>query len=107
MATTQVELVTPNGMLFTGQAEMVVCRTAGGDIAFLANHMPYVGALEAYPLRIVHPEGAATGNAGLAGAAVGDELRFDVQGGFVEVNDNRVIILCDAAEPAGTEAGTN
>jgi F0F1-type ATP synthase epsilon subunit len=36
----------------------------------------------------VHPEGGA------------DELRFEVQGGFVEVNDNRVIVLCDAAEPA-------
>ena len=57
MATTQVELVTPSGMLFSGQADMVVCRTAGGDIAFLANHMPYVGALEPHPLRIVHPEG--------------------------------------------------
>ena len=70
------------GCLFSGQAEMVVCRTAGGDIAFLANHMPYIGALEAYPLRIVHPEGAATG----------EELRFEVGGGFVEVSNNRVIV---------------
>jgi F-type H+-transporting ATPase subunit epsilon len=88
LATTQVELVTPSGMLYSGRADMVVCRTAGGAIAFLANHMPYVGALEPHPLRIVHPEGGA------------DELRFEVEGGFVEVNDNRVIILCDAAEPS-------
>ena len=47
MATTQVELVTPTGTLYSGQAEMVVCRTEGGDIAFLANHMPYLGALGA------------------------------------------------------------
>jgi F-type H+-transporting ATPase subunit epsilon len=87
MATTQVELVTPEGTLYSGQADMVVCRTAGGDIAFLANHMPYVGALEAYPLRIVHPESAPS-----------DELRFEVEGGFVEVNDNRVVILCDVAQ---------
>jgi F-type H+-transporting ATPase subunit epsilon len=89
MALTQVELVTPGGTLYSGQAEMVVCRTAGGDIAFLADHMPYVGVLEAYPLRIVHP-----------GGALGDELRFNVQGGFVEVNDNRVVVACDAADPA-------
>jgi F-type H+-transporting ATPase subunit epsilon len=89
MATTQVELVTPNGTLYSGQAEMVVCRTEGGDIAFLANHMPYLGALEAYPLRIVHPEGASAT----------DELRFDVAGGFVEVSNNRVILLCDEARP--------
>jgi F-type H+-transporting ATPase subunit epsilon len=91
MATTQVELVTPSAMLYVGQAEMLVCRTAGGDIAFLANHMPYVGALEAYPLRVVHPE-AGTG-------AGGEELVFDVKGGFVEVSGNRVVVLCDAAEP--------
>jgi F-type H+-transporting ATPase subunit epsilon len=90
MATTQVELVTPTGALFSGQAEMVVCRSAGGDIAFLAHHMPYIGALEAYELRIVPPEGAAGG----------DELRFRVGGGFVEVSNNRVIVLCDSAEPA-------
>ncbi len=102
MATTQVELVTPTGTLFSGQAEMVVCRTEGGDIAFLAHHMAYVGVLEPYPLRIVHPDNAATAEAGLGAGAAG-ELRFDVQGGFVEVNDNRVIVLCDAAEPAGTE----
>ncbi len=89
MASTQVELVTPTGTLFSGQAEMVVCRSGGGDIAFLANHMPYIGTLEPYPLRIVHPEGAG-----------GDELRFEVGGGFVEVSHNRVILLCDSAERA-------
>jgi F-type H+-transporting ATPase subunit epsilon len=102
MATTQVELVTPKGTLFSGQAEMVVCRTEGGDIAFLAHHMAYVGVLEPYPLRIVHPEASATAGAGLV-AGGGEELRFDVQGGFVEVNDNRVIVLCDAAEPVGAQ----
>jgi F-type H+-transporting ATPase subunit epsilon len=101
MATTQVELVTPTGTLFSGQAEMVVCRTEGGDIAFLAHHMAYVGVLEPHPLRIVHPDAAAAAEAGFV--AAGDELRFDVHGGFVEVNDNRVIVLCDAAEPAGAE----
>jgi F-type H+-transporting ATPase subunit epsilon len=92
MATTQVELVTPTGTLYSGQAEMVVCRTEGGDIAFLADHMPYLASLwlDPHPLRIVHPEGAAAG----------DELRFEVAGGFVEVSNNRVIVLCDSAEPA-------
>jgi F-type H+-transporting ATPase subunit epsilon len=90
MATTQVELVTPAGTLYSGQAEMVVCRTAGGDIAFLADHMPYIGAIEAHPLRIVHPERGAAG----------DELQFEVAGGFVEVSNNRVILLCDTAVPS-------
>ena len=86
MATTQVDLVTPSGVLFSGQAEMVVCRTAGGDIAFLADHMPYVGALAPHPLRVVHPVGGP------------DELAFDVEGGFVEVSDNRVVVLASSAQ---------
>ncbi len=105
MASTRVELVTPSGVLFSGSAEMVVCRTEGGDIAFLADHMAYVGNLEAYPLRIVRPEasreGGTTGTVAVASSgATSTELHFDVQGGFVEVNDNRVVVLCDAAKPA-------
>jgi len=88
LATTQVDVVTPAGTLFSGQAQMLVCRTAGGDIAFLANHMAFVGVLQAHPVRVVQPEGN------------GDELRFEVGGGFVEVNANRVVVLCDAVEPA-------
>lgn len=93
MATTRVEMVAPEGALFSGEAEMVTCRTEGGDIAFLANHMAYVGVLQPGELRVVHPEGTAAGR-----QALGDELRFEVEGGgFVEVNDNRVVVVCDAA----------
>lgn len=90
MATTRVDVVAPTGMLFSGEAEMVVCRTAGGDIAFLAHHAAYVGALEPCTLRLVHPQGAP-----------GDELRYEVESGFVEVNDNRVVVLCDSARQVG------
>jgi F-type H+-transporting ATPase subunit epsilon len=98
MATTQVELVTPSRTLFSGEAEMVVCRTAGGDIAFLANHMAYLGALQPCLLRVVHPQETLLGT---RGSQLGDEVRFAVHGGFVEVRDNRVVVLCDVAEPAG------
>lgn len=91
MATTQVDVVAPTGMLFSGEADMVVCRTAGGDIAFLANHAAYVGALEPCTVRVVHPQGAAIG-------AAAEELHYEVQGGFVEVNANRVVVLCDTAQ---------
>lgn len=84
MARTHVEVVSPSAMLYSGEAEMVTCRTSGGDIAFLANHTPYVGVLEARPLRVV-------------GADNGQELSFDVAGGFVEVSNNRVVVLADLA----------
>jgi F-type H+-transporting ATPase subunit epsilon len=93
VATTQFELVTPNRTLFSGQAEMIVCRAVEGEIAFLANHMPYIGALDIGVVRIIGPgadaETAATGEG---------EIRLAVHGGFVEVKDNQVIMLADEAE---------
>jgi len=83
----QVELVSPERILYSGEAEMVVCRTVGGgEIAFLTGHAPFLGALEIGVVRLKLSDG------GEAAAAV--------HGGFVEVRDNRVIILSDVAELA-------
>ena len=79
MATTHVEIVAPQRNLFSGDAEMVVCRAADGDVAFLADHMPFLAALEAGDIR-VDLEG-------------GEQLHFSVSGGFVQIHDNRVIML--------------
>jgi F-type H+-transporting ATPase subunit epsilon len=84
VATTEVEVVSPAKVLYTGEAEMVVCRSVDGEIAFLADHVPYLGALDTCVVRLI-PES-------------GDETRLAVTGGFVEVRDNRVIILADSAE---------
>ncbi|HLI01066.1 MAG TPA: ATP synthase F1 subunit epsilon [Acidimicrobiales bacterium] len=84
MATTSVEVVSPARVLYTGEAEMVVCRTDGGEIAFLANHIPYLGALDPCVTRLIAEDGS--------------ETRIAVSGGFVEVRDNRVIVLADRAE---------
>jgi F-type H+-transporting ATPase subunit epsilon len=86
VATTQFELVTPTRNLYSGEAEMVVCRTVEGEIAFLADHMPYIGALDPCLLRVVGPE-----------AGEGDEVRVAVRSGFVEVKGNQVIMLAELA----------
>lgn len=83
----QVELVSPERILFSGEAEMVSCRTASGDIAFLPGHAPFLGALQIHPVTIR-----------LAGG--GEEVAA-VHGGVVEVSNNRVIILSDEAELSG------
>ena len=82
----QVELVSPERVLFSGEADMVIARSAGGDIAFLPGHAPFVGTLAIHPLRIKKSEG-------------GEEVAA-VHGGFIEVKDNRVTILSDVAELA-------
>ena len=82
--TLQVELVSPERILFSGEADMVIARTVGGgDIAFLTGHAPFVGALEIATATIRSPQG--------------DEV-VAVHGGFVEVSNDTVTILSDVAE---------
>ena len=85
--TMQVELVSPERILYSGDAEMVICRTIdGGEIAFLTGHTPFLGALDIAPVRIK--------------ASEGNWEEAAVDGGFVHVRDNNVILLSDAAELA-------
>jgi F-type H+-transporting ATPase subunit epsilon len=81
----QVELVSPERTLWSGEADMVRARTVGGgDIAFLPGHAPFIAALETWTVEIVQPGGG--------------RLIAAVHGGFVEVNGESVKILSDLAE---------
>jgi F-type H+-transporting ATPase subunit epsilon len=82
-----VEVVSPERVLYSGQATMVITRTfGGGEIAFQANHAPFVGALSENHTRVFQVDGAVRDIA--------------VHGGFVEVSGNKVSILSDVAELA-------
>ena len=81
----QVELVSPEKVVFSGEATQVITRTlGGGEIAFLPGHAPFVGALTENHTRIT--------------LADGGQLDVAVHGGFVQVGNNKVSILSDIAE---------
>ncbi len=83
----EVQLVSPERVLYTGQATQVLCRTVGGgDIAFLTDHAPLIGALDVWGVKITTVEN--------------EEKWFAVHGGFVEVSGDSVILLSDVAEAA-------
>ena len=83
----EVQVVSPERILWSGEAERVVTRVEeGGDIAFLAGHTTYLGQLGSGVTEI---------------AEVGGEVvRVAVHGGFVEVSHDRVTVLSDVAEVA-------
>lgn len=84
----RVEVVSPERVLFSGDARQVITRTVdGGEIAFLPGHASFLGALVENHTRIY-----------LADGTVQD---LAVHGGFVEVAPDHVTILSDAAELAG------
>jgi F-type H+-transporting ATPase subunit epsilon len=86
--TLRVELVSPERILYSGEADMVVCRTiGGGEVAFLTGHAPFLGALEISRVKVKQTGGA-------------DEVVAAVHGGFVHVRDDKVIVLSDVAELA-------
>lgn len=41
----RLKIVTPDGLIYDGQAEELLVRTTGGDVAILAQHMNYVAPL--------------------------------------------------------------
>ncbi|HUC32676.1 MAG TPA: ATP synthase F1 subunit epsilon [Ilumatobacteraceae bacterium] len=87
MSTMEVRVVSPEKVLFTGEATQVVTRTlGGGEIAFLPGHAPFVGALTENHTRVTLADGTV--------------LDVAVHGGFVQVAGNTVSILSDVAELA-------
>lgn len=85
--TLKVQLVSPERILWTGDAEMVTARTIdGGDISFLTGHAPFVGALEIGKVTVRPQDGA--------------DVEFAVHGGFVEVSNDEVSLLTDVSEAA-------
>ena len=41
----KLKIVTPDGLIFDGEAEELIVRTTGGDVAILARHINYVAPL--------------------------------------------------------------
>jgi len=83
----RVELVSPDRLLWSGQATFVFARTTAGEIGILPRHVPLMAELvEGEMVRIDTVEG--------------DEYHAAVHGGFLSVTDEGVTILAEEAEPA-------
>ncbi|MFT7600965.1 MAG: F-type H+-transporting ATPase subunit epsilon [Acidimicrobiales bacterium] len=83
----QVEFVSPEASLYSGEGIQVVARTrGGGEIAFLTGHESFVGSLQASEVRVTE--------------SGGDVLSFAVRSGFVSVTGDSVTVLSDAAVPS-------
>lgn len=83
--TMRVEVVSPERVLFSGEATQVITRTlGGGEVAFLPGHAAFLGALTENHTRVYLADGRIQNLA--------------VHLGFVEVGADHVTILSDSAE---------
>ena len=78
-----VDIVTPESVVWSGDANFLVARTVEGEIGILTDHEPLMAAL-------------ATG----AVVVEADDERVTVgtHGGFLQVIDNQVTLLTDRAQ---------
>ena len=84
-----VDVVTPEAVIWQGEADFIAARTTEGEIGILADHEPTMGALTA---------GAVTIN-----SVDGSTITVGVNGGFLQIFNNQVTLLTDRAEM--TEGG--
>lgn len=83
MAMMEVEVLSPEHALFSGEASAVYARSMDGEIGILPGHQPALLQLDIAPVKV------RTGS---------DERVFAVYGGFLELRDERLVVLADAAE---------
>ena len=58
MSTFPLRIGTPDGLLFEGNVERVICRTVSGDLAILARHCNYCTALGMGEASVVMEDGS-------------------------------------------------
>ncbi|AET57716.1 F0F1 ATP synthase subunit epsilon [Paenibacillus terrae] len=83
MSTYLLEIVTPERLVFAEQVDSISVRGSEGDLGILPGHLPLVTPLKIAPVRI------KTG---------GQTEVIAVNGGFVEVRKDKVVILAESAE---------
>jgi F-type H+-transporting ATPase subunit epsilon len=88
----QVEVLTPEGEVFSDEVEMVSTRTAVGSIGVLAHHAPVLAMLDPTELRLHRSDS--------------DVVRFAQAEGYMQIGDNRALLLVEEAhEPDSLDAG--
>ena len=84
MAKTKLEIISPNKLVYTADVDMLIVRSiGGGDLGIMPNHAPLLAGLVPHAMKAIID---------------GAENLIAVSGGFIQVQDNKVIVLASAAE---------
>ena len=87
---TRLSIITPSTAKFEGDVELVVAPGAAGDLGALANHAPMLTTLRTGVV-------SASVVKATSDKAQSERLQFAVEGGFMQILADRVIILTDRA----------
>ena len=104
-ARTRLTIVTPTAKRFEGDADLVIAPGAAGDLGALPQHAPLLTTLRVGIVKAdVGPDvseavtvPSVIGETPATGAPSVRRVEFAVDGGFMQVLPDRVIVLTDAA----------
>lgn len=96
----QLEIVTPDKSLFKGEVDYVYCPGAHGSFGILNSHAPIIATLKNGEVKVKIAEENAMRFDNEIGKLVHDnevgaEVNFKIEGGVVEVKNNKVIVLAE------------
>ena len=83
MATIQLEIVSPDKVVYSKDIDMLIVRSTAGELGILPNHAPMVAGLVPHAMRV---------------KVDGGEELIAVGGGFMEVQPKKISVLASAAE---------
>jgi F-type H+-transporting ATPase subunit epsilon len=86
----QVELVSADRRVWSGEASIVVVRTVDGDLGILPGHAPVLAVLAPGEIKIE--------------PVSGEVVTATVDGGFLSVEHDRITLVSDQAAIAGSAA---
>ena len=78
-----LQIVTPDGLMYDGKAQKIIVRTTEGDVGILAKHINYVAALSIGVARVFTAEG---------------ERKAACAGGMLSVTDGVVRVAASTFE---------
>jgi len=81
-----LEVVTPEGIVYSDKVNMVIAPGSEGKLGVLPNHIPLVTKLKKGLLRAKKKDEKDQ---------FGDETQLEILGGFMEVRPDKVIVLTD------------
>jgi F-type H+-transporting ATPase subunit epsilon len=77
----QLEIITPEKKIYTGDIKLVQVPGSKGSFEILNNHAPIISTLENGEIKIIDLQDR--------------KIYFDIKGGVIEVNQNKIIILAE------------
>lgn len=80
----KLEIITPERIVFSGEATSVSAPGTQGGFQILHSHAPFISTIEIGEMKVKDKNGS--------------DLLYAASGGFVEVKDNSVVVLAESAE---------